>query len=97
MQEKRKYLIFLAKMECCDLKKKRHPFFVGIESDKHAGAPFEDVSRNIPAEIPCAFLAIFEKEEKMSRYVYSRIKNAEGDEHSQHPKHKVHHYFSVLF
>ena len=31
MQEKRKYLIFLAKMECCDLKKKRHPSLIGIE------------------------------------------------------------------
>lgn len=31
MQEKRKYLIFLAKMECADKKKKRHPNLIEIE------------------------------------------------------------------
>ena len=31
MQEKRKYLKFLAKMECCDTKKKRHPSLIEIE------------------------------------------------------------------
>ena len=85
MQEKRKYLIFLAKMECCDLKKKRHPFFVGIED-----LTFEELADIWPGwtikEITDEYLDVYNyilnseakgiKNENMRTYTRPMLKNS---------------------